>query len=184
MRIGMGRRKEEKENYANTGTQWKALLENESEANQYAAKCLAVCAGVGALAWLFNIIGVFIIPPMIMNIGMPFTILFFLIPTLLCKITDCTSYWLKYVIVICGIVSIFILSATMPKHGVLAWAVPIVLSCHYYSKKLTNFTLVASWILFSASIYLGMYIGEEPSRKYPSLAPDKAFAVSTITGVS
>lgn len=65
----------------------KALLENEAEANQYAAKCLAVCAGVGTLAWLFNILGIFIIPANIMNIGMPFTILFFLIPTLLCKIT-------------------------------------------------------------------------------------------------
>lgn len=156
----MIRRKEKKRNNANSDTQWQAFLENEAEANRYAAKCLAVCAGVGALAWLFNLLGIFIIPAVIMNIGMPFTILFFLIPTLLCKITDCTSYWLKYVIVICGIVSIFILSATMPKHGVLAWAVPIVLSCHYYSKKLTNFTLVASWILFSASIYLGMYIGE------------------------
>lgn len=156
----MIRRKEKKRNNANSDTQWQAFLENEAEANRYAAKCLAVCAGVGALAWLFNLLGIFIIPAVIMNIGMPFTILFFLIPTLLCKITDCTSNWLKYVIVICGIVSIFILSAAMPKHGVLAWAVPIVLSCHYYSKKLTNFTLVASWILFSASIYLGMYIGE------------------------
>lgn len=153
-------RKEKKQKNANTDTQWQALLENEAEANQYAAKCLAVCACVGALAWLFNIVGIFIIPPVIMNIGMPFTILFFLIPTLLCKITNGTPSWLKYTIVICGIISIFILSAAMPKHGVLAWAVPIVLSCHYYSKNLTKLTLVASWVLFSASIYLGMYIGE------------------------
>ena len=92
----------------------KALLENEAEANQYAAKCLAVCAGVGTLAWLFNILGIFIIPANIMNIGMPFTILFFLIPTLLCKITGGKPLWAKYAIVICGITSIFILSAAMP----------------------------------------------------------------------
>lgn len=156
----MRTQKEKKKTNANTDTQWQALLENETEANRYAAKCLAVCAGVGALAWLFNIIGIFIIPPMIMNIGMPFTILFFLIPTLLCKVTNGTPSWLKYAIVVCGIISIFILSSAMPKHGVLAWAVPIVLSCHYYSKNLTQLTLVASWVLFSASIYLGMYIGE------------------------
>lgn len=156
----MRTQKEKKKTNANTDTQWQALLENETEANRYAAKCLAVCAGVGALAWLFNIIGIFIIPPMIMNIGMPFTILFFLIPTLLCKVTNGTPSWLKYAIVVCGIISIFILSSAMPKHGVLAWAVPIVLSCHYYSKNLTRLTLVASWVLFSASIYLGMYIGE------------------------
>lgn len=151
---------DKKNDNINRDSEWKALLENEAEANQYAAKCLAVCAGVGALAWLFNLLGIFIIPAKIMNIGMPFTILFFLLPALLCKLTGGTPLWLKYVIVICGIISIFILSSAMPKHGVLAWAVPLALSCHYYSKKLTKLTLISSWILFSASIYLGMYIGE------------------------
>lgn len=144
----------------NTESEWNALLENETEANRYAAKCLSVCAGVGALAWLFNLVGIFIIPAKIMNIGMPITILFFLLPALLCRITGGRPLWLKYVILFCGITSIFILSGAMPKHGVLAWAVPLALSCHYYSQKLTRLTLMASWVLFSASIYVGMYIGE------------------------
>ena len=152
--------KDKKPTRINTDAELKAILENETEANQYAAKCLAVCAGVGALTWLFNIVGIFIIPAKIMNIGMPFTILFFLIPALLYKITGGKPLWVKYVIIMCCITSIFILSSAMPKHGVLAWAVPLALSCHYYSRKLTNLTLVASWILFSASIYVGMYIGE------------------------
>lgn len=156
----MKKDRQKKAREINVESEWIAMQENETEANQYAAKCLIVCAAVGALSWLFNLLGIFIIPPMIMNIGMPFTILFFLIPTLLCKITNGTPGWLKYAIVICGIISIFILSSAMPKHGVLAWAVPISLSCHYYSKRLTQLTLVASWILFSASIYVGMYIGE------------------------
>ena len=152
--------KDKKPAAINTDAELKAILENEAEANQYAAKCLAVCAGVGALAWLFNILGIFIIPAKIMNIGMPFTILFFLLPSLLCKITGGKPLWVKYVVIICGITSIFILSSAIPKHAVLAWAVPLALSCHYYSKNLTNLTLIASWILFSASIYVGMYIGE------------------------
>ena len=138
----------------------KAILENEEEANRYAANCLAVCAGVGAISWLFNLLGIFIIPEKIMNIGMPVTIMFFLIPTLLCKLIDLKPLWVKYIFIMCGIVGIFILSSAMPKHGVLAWAVPLALSCHYYSRKLTQFTLVASWVFFSASIYVGMYIGE------------------------
>ncbi len=146
----------------NIGTelQWEALVKNETEANRYAARCLAVCGGVGAMAWIFNLVGIFIIPDKIMNIGMPITILLFLLPALLCKITGGQPLWLKYAIIMCGITSIFILSSAMPKHGVLAWAVPLALSCHYYSRKLTRLTLVASWVLFSASIYVGMYIGE------------------------
>lgn len=144
----------------NTDAELQAILENEEEASRYAAKCLLVCAGVGALSWLFNIWGIFIIPEKIMNIGMPVTILFFLIPALLCKLIDLKPLWVKYIIIMCGVMGIFALSCAMPKHGVLAWAVPLTLSCHYYSKKLTRFTLIVSWIFFSASIYVGMYIGE------------------------
>ncbi len=156
----MNKNRKKQHDIINTETGLQAILENEAEANQYAAKCLAVCAAVGALAWLFNILGIFIIPPLIMNIGMPFTILFFLLPALLCKLTGGRPLWVKYAIVICGVISIFILSSAMPKHGVLAWAIPLALSCHYYNKKLTQLALVSSWIFFSASIYLGMFIGE------------------------
>lgn len=145
---------------ANNKLEWKAILENETEANQYAAKCLAVCALVGIISWVFNIVGIFIIPAEIMNVGMPLTILFFLIPIPICKVTGGTPRWVKYVVLFCGITGIFILSGAMPKHGVLAWAVPLALSCHYYSKRLTRLTLIASWVLFSISIYIGMFIGE------------------------
>lgn len=145
---------------ANNKLEWKAILENETEANQYAAKCLAVCALVGIISWVFNILGIFIIPAEIMNVGMPLTILFFLIPIPICKVTGGTPRWVKYVVLFCGITGIFILSGAMPKHGVLAWAVPLALSCHYYSKRLTRLTLIASWVLFSISIYIGMFIGE------------------------
>lgn len=152
--------KQNKSAKINTDTELKAILENEEEASHYVAKCLAVCAGVGAIAWLLNILGIFIMTEKIMNIGMPVTILFFLIPSILCKLIDLKPLWVKYMIIMCGVMGIFILSSAMPKHGVLAWAVPLTLSCHYYSKKLTRFTLIVSWVFFSASIYVGMYLGE------------------------
>lgn len=152
--------KTQESNKINTNAELNAILKNEEEANQYAAKCLAVCAGVGAFAWIFNLLGIFIIPELIMNIGMPITIMFFMLPTLICKIADTKHLSVKYIVIMCGISGIFILSCAMPKHGVLAWAVPLALSCHYYSKKLTRITLISSWILFSASIYISMYIGE------------------------
>lgn len=138
----------------------KAILENEMEANRYAAKCLVVCAIVGMTAWIFNLLGIFIIPPLVMNIAMPLMILFFLLPSFVCKLTDGKPVWIKFFNLLCVIIGVFILSSAMPKHGVLAWALPLMLSCHYYSKRLTQLTLVLSWILFSASIYIGMYIGE------------------------
>lgn len=138
----------------------KAILENEMEANHYAAKCLVVCAFVGITAWIFNLLGIFIIPPLVMNIAMPLMILFFLLPSLICKITDGKPEWVKFFNLLCVIMGVFILSSAMPKHGILTWTLPLMLSCHYYSKRLTQLTLVLSWILFSASIYISIFIGE------------------------
>lgn len=145
---------------ANTEPELAAILENEMEANQYAAKCLVICAIVGIVAWILNFIGIFIIPPVVMNLAMPLLIFFFLLPIPVYKLTGGRPSWVKYLNMFCVTMGVFILSSAMPKHGILAWALPLILSCHYYSKKLTQLTLLASWILFSASVYIGMYVGE------------------------
>lgn len=137
-----------------------AFTENETEANHYAAKCLVICSAVCAAAWFLTIIRLFILPLEIMNPAMPVIILFFLIPTLICKLTGGKKWWVKYAVLFCAVMGIFILSSAMPKHGVLTWTMPLMLSCHYYSKKLSRMTLIVSQILFSASIYIGMYFGE------------------------
>lgn len=149
-----------KKDMQTTEPELQAILDNEVEANLYAAKSLIVCAIVGVLAWLFNLIGIFIIPPIVMNIAMPVMIICFLLPTFVCKLTGGKPAWVKYLNIYCVTLGVFILSSAMPKHGVLAWALPLMLSCHYYSKRLNQMTLVTSWVLFSASIYIGMYVGE------------------------
>ncbi len=138
----------------------KVFLKNEMEANQYAAKCLVMCTMVCAGAWVLTLLRIFTMPVVIMSTAMPVIILCFLTPTLLCRITGGDRKWMKYAVVFCAIMGVFILSSAMPKHGVLVWTLPLMLSCHYYSKKFTRITLVVSQILFSCSIYIGMYFGE------------------------
>ncbi|MCM1267728.1 MAG: PP2C family protein-serine/threonine phosphatase [Bacteroidales bacterium] len=156
----MTKHTDRKSKLQNTEPELTAILENEIEANHYAARCMIVCGIVGALAWIFNLVGIFIIPPIVMNIAMPLTIISFLLPLPLVKITGGKPSWVKYANLTSVTMGVFILSSAMPKHGVLAWALPLMLSCHYYSKRLTQLTLVMSWVLFSASIYIGMYLGE------------------------
>lgn len=136
------------------------FLENEVKANKYAAKCLVMCSFVCAAAWIFTLLRIFTMPLMIMNTAMPVVIVCFWLPFLLCRLTGGSRGWMKYVVLCCSVVGVFILSSAMPKHGVLVWTLPLMLSCHYYSKKLTTVTLVVSQILFSASIYIGMFYGE------------------------
>ncbi len=136
------------------------FMENEVKANRYAAKCLVMCSLVCAAAWGLTLLRIFTMPVVIMNTAMPVIILCFLMPSLLCRLTEGNRKWMKYAVLFCSIMGVFILSSAMPKHGVLVWTLPLMLSCHYYSKNLTRLTLVVSQILFSASIYIGMYYGE------------------------
>ncbi len=138
----------------------KAFIENEKEANWYAAKCLVMCTIVCAASWILTLLHIFTVPVNIMNVAMPVIILCFLMPTLLCRVTGGEKLWIKYVILFCAIMGVFVLSCAMPKHGVLVWTLPLMLSCHYYSKNLTRITLVVSQVLFSGSIYIGMFYGE------------------------
>lgn len=136
------------------------FMENEVEANRYTAKCLVMCSFVCGAAWILTLLRIFTMPVVIMNTAMPVIILCFWMPFLLCRLTGGSRGWMKYAVLFCSIMGVFILSSAMPKHGVLVWTLPLMLSCHYYSKKLTRITLVVSQILFSASIYIGMYFGE------------------------
>lgn len=136
------------------------FIENEVKANKYAAKCLVMCSLVCAAAWILTLMRIFTMPLSIMNTAMPVIILCFLMPSLLCRLTGGRRGWMKYAVLLCSIMGVFILSSAMPKHGVLVWTLPLMLSCHYYSKKLTTITLIVSQVLFSASIYIGIYFGE------------------------
>ena len=44
---------------------------NEADANRYAALCMRVAAVVAALMWVLNLLGFFIVDPVLMNLAMP-----------------------------------------------------------------------------------------------------------------
>ena len=136
------------------------FLENEREANRYSCRCLQVMALIAALAWLLNLLGVFIVPPAVMNLGMPVCILSFLLPTILSSKMSLLGGGFKYLIMGCCILGITVLSAAIPKHTVLAWIAPVLLSCHYYSRKLTASSLAASVVCLYAAGIASLFVGE------------------------
>ena len=106
---------------------------NEVDANRYAALCMRVAAVVAVLMWILNLLGFFIVDPMLMNLAMPAGIVLFLLPTVLLRVWRGPDWLLKYVGMGCFLLGIGILSGALTTQLVLAWACPIVLSCHYYA---------------------------------------------------
>ncbi len=137
-----------------------AFKDNEMAANKYAAKCLRILSIVVACVWILNLLNIFIVDQVIMAIAAAGSIVFFLLPTLLCKIIKKESPYLKYLIMGSCLLGIFLLAGAMPKHAIIAWAAPVVLACHYYSKGFAYGTLIPSIILMGGSIIIGAYFGE------------------------
>ena len=136
------------------------FVENEREANRYSCRCLQVMALIAMLAWILNLLHIFIVPQIVMNIGMPICILSFLLPTFLRHRMPRKEGRFKYFIMGCCILGITVLAIAIPKHTVLAWIAPVLLSCHYYSRKLTVSVLVASVICLCAAGIASLFVGE------------------------
>lgn len=137
-----------------------AFAQNEKEANRYTAKCLRVLAIIVAIVWLLNVIGIFTVPPDVMTIAAPVSMLIFIIPTFLCRFFKKKPYQLKYFIMLCCVLGITVLSAALPKHSIVAWAAPIILACHYYSRRLSWGTLAATTVCLIGSLIVATYFGE------------------------
>ncbi len=146
-----------------------AFAENEKEANIYVARCMRVLAAVVAVIWALNIFGVFIVPKTIMAIAGVGGIIFLLLPTLLLRFVNQNSLRLKLYVMLCCIAGITLLSAALPSHAIIAWAVPVVLGCHYYSKRFSYLLLAVSVVCMAASLIIGTYFGEWDSNLLKAL---------------
>ena len=138
----------------------KAFEANEKEANLYTTRCLRILALIVAIVWALNALGIFTVPAEVMTIAAPLSMAVFLVPGILCKFFRRKPYQLKYYIMLCCVLGITILSAALPKHSIVAWAAPIILACHYYSKRLSWGTLGATTVCLLVSLVLATYFGE------------------------
>ncbi len=154
-----------------------AFIENEKEANKYSARCMITMAIVVLAVWVLNILGVFIVPKDIMTIAAIGSIVLFLVPELLCRLMPLDSKMLKVYNMLCCIIAICLITAAMPKHGIVVWAAPIVLACHYYSKKFTYATLVTTIVFMGLGMFIGAYYGEWDVALFVdiNMKPDRIF---------
>ena len=144
-----------------TRTTQDALFERqEREANRYALRCLRITAVIVAACWGMNIIGLFTVTPSFMNIGMPLCILALLFPTAACDKLGADDPRVRLVVMASAVLAVTILSTGIQRHTVLAWMMPVMLSCHYYSRDLTKRVMTASIVFMVISLCASLYVGE------------------------
>lgn len=136
------------------------LLENEIAANRYAARCLRYAAAAVAALWLMSAAGVFTVPAGLMNAGAAGAIALLALPSTLRRQDVRRPRMVRDLTLACIMAAAFLLTCLLPKHMILAWALPLALSCHYYDRGLTLRVLGASCLLLTAGGFIGMLFGE------------------------
>lgn len=155
---------------------------NEKKANRYTVFCLRIAAVVAALMWALNAMGFFIVDQTLMNYTMPVGVALFLLPSLLVRPWKKHEWLIKYAIMGCFLIGIGILASALTIQLVLAWACPIILSCHYYSPKFAHFTLLGVLLCMFCAMYIGLYYGVWDSNmmRHADIAGNAAFRAEFI----
>ena len=131
----------------------RVISKNEREANKFASRCMLMIAGLGIIAWLLNLAGVFVEPMVTMTKAMGCLVFFYVLPSFFWKVE---KWWIKYLIEYLAILGIGAI-AYIIDIGIIAYCVPLIISCHYYSQKLTWISLVLCQVFYSITDRIHAY---------------------------
>lgn len=150
---------EEREKYL------KAYYDNEANANKHMSFANAFAAFVVLLIWIMYAVGFFPVHKGILtliNISFPIAILILLSPIMFVFFHP-KSLWkrrYKYFVVSTFIFVVAAINIIVPKHGIIGWALCIVITNHYYNPKLGFITFITTVITMLLCLYGGMFLGE------------------------
>ena len=133
---------------------------NEFEANISLARGCVMMAIFMAIIWVLYLAGVLQNKNLtLINIVFPSSMIVLTIPIIFKrKYLEHKNF--KFFILTVYILVITAVNVVIPKHGILLWALTIIVSCHYYSQKVSLFVYAVSSVCMLAAIYLGMLFGE------------------------
>ena len=138
-------------------------LKNEIDANKGLAKGCFFSAIAMLIVWICYITKLFNVSDHI------FLLINIFFPILITVLASCLFYIktkliekpkFKYFLIIQYAIVVMVLNVILPKHGVLMWAVLIILVNHYFDHKVLLFTFIMVTIMLVSAMYLGLFYGE------------------------
>ena len=140
-----------------------AYYANERDANKQMTFVCAVSGGLLAIMWVFYLTGLFKLSRhslFLANVAILTCIGLLLAPLALLKTGLMDKRGYKYALVIDFLIAVSFLNVVLPKHVILAWAIPIILVNHYYNPRLGRITFGVTAVMMLICLYLGMLFGE------------------------
>ena len=143
-----------------------AYYDNEADANKNMSFANAAAGLYMLVIWIFYLTDFFKhsgdVTWILINIFFPISILVLLTPLLYVFVfkdkLKKPNY--KYFVLFSFILVIGALNAILPKHTVIAWALCLIMTNHYYNPKVGIWVFVTALLFSLISMYASMFIGE------------------------
>ena len=143
-----------------------AYYDNEADANKQMSLANVFAGVYMIILWIFYLTGFFKIHStttmILVNVHFPVSIAILLSPLLYVfkfkKYLRKPNY--KYFVLFSFVLVIGSLNAILPKHTVIAWALCLIMTNHYYNPKVGLTVFIAVVVLSLVSMYASMFIGE------------------------
>ncbi|MBR1530687.1 MAG: SpoIIE family protein phosphatase [Eubacterium sp.] len=144
--------------------------QNEYDSNRLSLVVILWCAAILVIAWILNIVGVFTVAKLRMNVVAISGLIEFAIPVVLYFIHKGRKRWLKYVMIITLTVVCTQLFTILNHNVILIMILPVLLSSRYFSKGFTAMISILSVLLLAVASVLTVYYGIVDLNFYPKLA--------------
>lgn len=137
------------------------LVQNEKQANKAAAKVMRITFVIFSMVFLLNVLGVFVVDMGVMMAAYIGGSVLLWIPTLVVNVGKQQGEYVKYLLTLCAVMFITIVTSTLAYHVVLLYIYAIAIASLYFSKKINILTTVLSvvgvsvgqWICFAFNIF-------------------------------
>lgn len=141
----------------------KAYIDNEADANKKMIIINAIGGGVATILAICYAVHFFTIPAIMYPVVLvlfPVSALLLFSPLLYIKsdrlrLPTFKNFLLFSLMAVVAAINIF-----LPKHGLLAWTLPIVMASHYYNPRFARVIFFSTITLMLICMYTGMFLGE------------------------
>ena len=122
------------------------LVQNEKHANKSVAKVMRITFLIFTLVFLLNVVGIFVVDMKIMAIAYILGSILLWVPTIIVNIAKSDGVYVKYVLTVCAVIFVTIVTSTLGYHAVLLYIYAIAIGSLYFSKRINVLTTILSVI--------------------------------------
>ncbi len=157
------------------------LNQNELEANKFAA-IVMMCTNLFVfLVYILNHLRIFIVNEGIMTIATSLAAVLLATPFVIVILFKQQGIWVKYVSVTAAVLMVSILAALLSWHAVVLYAFPLAIASLFFSKRLSWYAALFSFVSLSTAQILSQIMDGVPDRNLTKMYDAVVYGIGPRT---